>query len=130
MACSSASFPLIIYLAGPINGCSDSEANDWREEIIAAYPQHEFLNPMRRDYRGIEDSNVDDIVHGDLEDIRTCDVFLANCPQPSWGTAMEIREAYTQGKDVVIVVPEGLRISPWLRYHANEILTSLKEVEL
>ena len=23
-----------VYLAGPINGCSDAEANDWRNEII------------------------------------------------------------------------------------------------
>ena len=41
-----------IYLAGPMAGCSDSEANDWRDYVTEKL-QNDFniLSPMRRDYR-------------------------------------------------------------------------------
>lgn len=47
---------MIIYLAGPINGCTDAQANDWRTEAkrIAAERGHTCLDPMARDYRGRE----------------------------------------------------------------------------
>lgn len=81
---------------------------------------------MRRDYRGHEDQNVEQIVNGDKYDIRACGVMLANCWQVSWGTAMEIHYAWSIGKQVLAVVQPGTRISPWLRYHA-QIFTSLED---
>lgn len=119
-----------VYLAGPIAGCNDEEASGWRQGFVEAHPAHEFLDPMRRDYRGKEDDNVNDIVELDIEDIDTADIFLAYCWQVSWGTAMEIFYAYTSGKRVILVVPEGVRVSPWLRYHSDEIYKSLDDVNL
>ena len=87
----------------------------------------EFLDPMVRDYRGREDTHYEEIVQGYLIDIEACDVFLAYCWQASWGTAMEIRLAYELGKTVIVVVPEGERISPWLRYHADHVVSTLTE---
>lgn len=112
-----------IYLAGPINGCSDDEANNWRDVAKAALGEENCIDPMRRDYRGREDESVNEIVHGDYADIRDSDVMLANCWQVSWGTAMEIHFAFEEGKRVLAILPPGTRVSPWLRYHATIVFS-------
>lgn len=116
---------MIVYLAGPINGCTDEEAHGWRDGFMASLPDLKFLDPMVRDYRGREDESVNEIVESDIEDINECDVFLAYCWQISWGTGMEVFYAYRTGKRVILVVPEGERISPWLRYHSHDIVPTL-----
>jgi hypothetical protein len=110
---------VIVYLAGGINGLSDSDAKDWREYAKERL-SHDTLDPLRRDYRGIEDESVEEIVHGDLEDIRNSDVVLASCVRPSWGTAMEIHFTRTSTpSSVYAVVPEDQTVSPWLRYYTS-----------
>lgn len=122
---------MIVYLAGPINGCTDDEANDWREKFIDLLADQMdvfgVLDPMRRDYRGEEDGSVDEIVDGDKEDIRHCDIFLAYCWQPSWGTAMEMFYAHILGRLIILIMPDGVKVSPWLRYHADHIVRTLDE---
>lgn len=120
----------VVYLAGPINGCTDAEANGWRERFIADHPGHTYLDPMRRDYRGREDECVAEMVQGDMADIDACDILVAYCWQVSWGTAMEILYAHQQAKLVICVVPEGHRVSPWLRYHSDAIFHTLDEITL
>lgn len=71
-----------VYLAGAINGQSDDVAKNWRAEAGKLLPDHEMLDPMRRDYRGIEDANFGVIVDGDKRDILLCDVFLAKDAYP------------------------------------------------
>lgn len=39
-------------------------------------------------------------------------------------------EAHRSGKRVVLVIPEGTRISPWLRYHSHAIVSDLASVQL
>lgn len=114
-----------VYLCGGINGLSDSECNDWREEAKRLLAPLETLDPMRRDYRGIEDENVDAIVKGDLQDIADSDFVLAMCTRPSWGTAMEVFHAHRAGKWVAIVAPDP--VSPWLWAHCTERFESLEE---
>ena len=120
-----------VYLAGPINGCTDDEAHGWRQGFMARFEEfyecYGFLDPMVRDYRGREDECVAEIVEGDKDDIDGCDIFLAYCWQVSWGTAMEIYHAWQLAKRVILVVPEGHRISPWLRYHSTAIVHTLDE---
>lgn len=109
-----------IYLAGPINGATDAEAHDWRDALIAAHPEFHFLDPMVRDYRGREDEAVEEIVNNDKGDILISDFIIAYCPKPSVGTSMEVYFAWQKlGPDrVLVVVPDGAPISPWLRYHS------------
>jgi nucleoside 2-deoxyribosyltransferase len=118
-----------VYLAGPINGATDEEANGWRTEVKAFLP--DVLDPMDRDYRGVEDANTRAIVEGDKADIDACDAVIAYCPKPSVGTSMEVLYAwgskYGRHKPCVVVVPEGSPISPWLRYHATEVVTGVGE---
>lgn len=110
------------YLRGPINGCSDSECNDWRATIKAAFPG--AIDPMRRDYRGSEGDDFREIVELDRRDVARCDCFVANCPKPSVGTSMEILLAWQIGKPVVAIVPDVRDVSPWLRYHCTKLVTS------
>jgi nucleoside 2-deoxyribosyltransferase len=116
-----------IYLCGPINGCTDNEAVTWRTTIKDALGERACIDPMRRDYRGREDESVAEIVQGDKDDIKTADVVLANCWQPSVGTSMEIFYAHSLGKPVVAILPTNEPISPWYRQHVVEIVHSLQE---
>jgi hypothetical protein len=119
----------LVYLAGPINGCTDGQCNDWR-----TLAKHELkcdtLDPMRRDYRGreLEPGIAAEIVRGDEQDIAASSIVLANCPKPSWGTAMELRMAKSElAKVVVIVVPDGAVISPWLVHHSDYVCRDLRD---
>lgn len=116
------------YLAGPINGCNDSECNDWRA-FAKEHLRCPTLDPMRRDYRGreLEPGIAREIVTGDIEDIRACTFFLANCPKPSFGTAMEILLAWQRCKRVVVILPPDAIPSPWLICHSEAIVRSVTD---
>lgn len=108
-----------IYLCGGINGLSDSECKDWRERVKSVLgDKYRILDPMRRDYRGKEESHMHEIVTLDKEDIDASDIVIANATRPSWGTAMEILYAFERGKSVASVV-ESKTISPWLKFHSS-----------
>lgn len=118
-----------IYLIGPINGCTDSEANDWRSLMKELLPEHEFLDPMRRDYRGreMEPGIAREIVEGDLADCDECDCAVAFRPKPSDGSAME--QFYVRGeldKPLVAIVPDGVTPSPWTVTFATIVVNSEK----
>lgn len=116
-----------IYLAGPINGRSDYACRAWREAAKAMLPDVEFLDPMDRDYRGIEDQNVAAIVEGDTADVASADVVLVNAEDgASWGTAMEVRMAAHELKKRVVAFRWRSDVSPWLRHHA-EVFPTMRE---
>ncbi len=115
-----------VYLAGGINGLSDEEAKGWRDvaarELQSLY---DILDPMVRDFRGIEDQNVEEIVTGDLLDISITDALIVRAERPSWGTAMELVYAKELGK-YVIVFGAGDRPSPWLVFHSDKQVDTLE----
>lgn len=113
-----------IYLAGPINGCTDQEASDWRQASIQALHSYECFDPMVRDYRGREDEAVNEIVEYDKADIDQCEFLLVNYAKPSVGTSMEILYAWERHKWIFIVAAPGTPLSPWLRYHSHYIFSS------
>lgn len=115
----------LIYLAGPINGCSDEQAKNWRASAKQMFPN--CLDPMRRDYRGREAENVTAIVEGDKSDISRCAVVLVWFERSSVGTAMEVFYAWHSHRLVVVVNKSTAPLSPWLVYHSNHICGSLKE---
>ncbi len=120
---------MIVYLCGPINGCTDEECKDWREYAKSALVC-ETLDPMRRDYRGRETECVKEIVDGDKYDISKIDIVLVNYDKPSVGTSMEILYAWERDKLVYIVAKDRTPLSPWLRYHSHKIFTSFDDAFL
>lgn len=114
-----------VYLCGGIQGLSDAEAATWRETTKRLLNVL-VLDPLRRDYRGKEAGNAAEIVTNDLADISDCDVLLVNGSQPSWGTAMEIVYAAV-GNKAIVVFGAGECPSPWLVYHAKELLPTVEE---
>lgn len=115
-----------IYLAGPINGCTDADCKDWREYVKTILP--DTLDPMRRDYRGREDDCSKEIVEGDKADINCSSILLVNFPSASAGTCMEIIYAWERGRTVVVVIPPGIvNISPWIKYHSHYITNSFDD---
>lgn len=116
-----------VYLCGPINGCTDEECKDWREEMKAHLGPSCCIDPMRRDYRGQEAQAFRQIVELDKLDVLEADAILVNYDRPSVGTSMEVLYAWMHHKPVVIVHPEGANISPWLRYHATHFATSFRD---
>jgi nucleoside 2-deoxyribosyltransferase len=117
-----------IYLAGPIDGCTDSEAQDWRDVAKKKLGEDKCLDPMRRDYRGRTDQCYTEIVMQDLDDIDQSDIILANCWRAGWGTPMEIfYNRYVNDRPVLAVVQPDTMVSPWLRYYASTIYYSLDQ---
>lgn len=116
-----------IYLGGGIHGLSDRDANEWRQRAKNLLGNMTILDPMRRDYRGIEDQNVAPFIKGDLREIAESDTLLVNATRPSWGTAMEIVYARILGLQIVAFVDPNTSVSPWLRYHCDKITASLEE---
>lgn len=120
--------PMKIYLCGPINGCADAEASDWREWVKANGPASwRYIDPMARDYRGQEAEAFREIVELDKIDVAMSDVLLVNYDKPSVGTSMEVLFAWQMGKRVVVVCRPDAVISPWLRYHSHHIAGSFAE---
>jgi hypothetical protein len=113
------------YLCGGINGLGDAAAKDWRE-VAQELLRTDTLDPMRRDYRGVEDQNLRKIVFLDLWDILRCRYILVNATRPSWGTAMEIVYARLFGKRIYAFVGDA-RISPWLKFHCTSVWQRMED---
>lgn len=109
------------YLCGPINGCSDDEARAWREYAKGKL-KTEVLDPMDRDCRDHDSSNV---VRDDLTDIYLSNCLLVNRWRASDGTPMEMVYGYLWGKYIVVVVPDMLRVSAWIKHHASDVVLNI-----
>lgn len=111
-----------VYLCGPINGCSDDEATTWRGWFKECGVDVQYVDPMKRDYRGKEHEDYREIVDLDKRDIRGCGIVVVMYVKPSVGTSMEVFFAWTLGIPVIVIDESGKPISPWLRYHATAVV--------
>lgn len=114
---------IIIYVAGPMDFCSQEEKTGWREYVKERW-EGTILDPCRRT---LTMDDVHEVVTMDKLDIGQADVVLANCWKPGWGTAMEIPYAFERGKLVVVVFPQlhERPVSPWLKYHSQYVVSSI-----
>lgn len=111
-----------VYLAGP--PFADEYRRRASELLIAA--GWEPVDPMRRDFRGRTEGHEQEIVEGDLADIRSCDAVLADFGEPDEGTAMEAWYAHGAGVPV-IAFTAGRWAHPWTVYVAAKVCESLEE---
>ena len=114
-----------VYLAGPIFRCTDEESKNWRS-LAKELLELPFIDPMDRDYRGVENQLFRQIVNEDKAEILKCWWMLAYCPRPSFGTPMEVLFGYERGLHVV-TVSETPCTSPWLKYHSQYVSRSVEE---
>ena len=120
-----------IYLAGPIAGLSYEDArNGWRKDFAALMPDHiQCLSPMRAKQflSGVKklafEANAYDnplatakgIVTRDRNDVKTCDLMVANflgAQKGSLGTAMEFGWADAWRKPVILIIEKDGVIQP------------------
>lgn len=120
--------PLVGYLAGKMAGCTDEECKDWRNRATELLSPLSVLNPMVRDFRSVEltDKECRKLVLDDKTDIdRAFAVIVRADAGASWGTAMEVVYAFTNGKIVVAFVGSAT-VSPWLRAHTHRIVATVE----
>tara|TARA_S200002703_G_scaffold39202_1_gene34321 strand:- start:9573 stop:9980 length:408 start_codon:yes stop_codon:yes gene_type:complete len=94
-----------VYLAGPMEGCSDDEMLIWRGAVVSYLEDGiKAISPVR-----IEDTSPPAIMTQNEFDVSKCDVVIAYLPKSisdrrcSYGTICEIAWAHAQRKPVVIV---------------------------
>lgn len=137
-----------IYLCGPIQGCTAGEASNWRNTAASLLaPQFGVLDPLRDKYNpdgaGFREDNAPgtyaahltsrmytdrEIVMRDLQDIRQCRAVLRYFEKPSEGSAHESAYAASMDKPLVLVTQLPVNeLSPWTRFHAVKILTTVEE---
>lgn len=110
-----------IYLAGPILGCTEGEANDWRRDLATRLAEHNIvgISPLRCEplHGATYGSGSNDprfgtptAIHSkNLMDVQSCDMTLAYLPEPpahkdqSWGTISELGWAFALSKPRVVV---------------------------
>lgn len=109
-----------VYLAGGITGLSFAEAAGWRRELMTAYPEIEWLDPLRgKDHLGngshplpsdFEGDGQVAAVWQDLDDIDRCDAVLMNlmwASRASIGTMCELGYAQAREKPVHVALNEA-----------------------
>ena len=116
----------IVYLSGAMLDCTDEECRDWRE-----YAKQNLkcaaLDPMIRDYRARPMDGMRDMVENDKADIDRCDTILVNFVKPSVGTSMEVLYGWERGKNIILVAPREIIISPWLVYHSHQLFQTIED---
>lgn len=126
-------FLRFVYLAGPIAGCTEDEAKDWRTLISRKFlPGIIGVSPLRCEpsvdgrYDIREGSQQKDprfgsdkaIASKNTFDTLNCDLVLAYLPKemndrrPSYGTICEVAWAKVAGKQVLLVTDD-----PYLQAH-------------
>jgi nucleoside 2-deoxyribosyltransferase len=134
-----------VYLAGPIAGCTESQANDWRRQAAKALGANyniKAISPLRCEplvgdrYQVVYDDpkfgSAMAIAGKNIFDVRRCDMLLAYLPvknfSPSVGTICEIGWAYALGKQTVLVSDSpAITGHPLMQAQCHWILPSLDD---
>lgn len=107
-----------IYLAGPISGCNNSEANDWRTRAMSRLAKHgitgisplrcEPLHGERYEYTHPDPrfGTAKAIASKNFLDVQMCDMTLCYLPQLSLGTLLELGWAHALRKPTILVSKE------------------------
>jgi len=133
-----------VYLAGPIAGCTEAEAKDWREVVSGqlAYANITGISPLRGETPTNGRFDAEDFCPKTARaigaknefDVRNCDMVLAYFPlnansgQPlSLGTIVEMGWAKAMNKPVILVTQDRYLTShPLIQHCASWHLETLQ----
>ena len=116
-----------VYLAGPIAGCTEGEAKDWRAKVNAKLADHNIMgiSPLRCEPATDGRYDISTVQGGDKRfgtaqaigsknefDARTCDMILVYLPSKSVGTIIELGWGKALNKPVIVVTTD-----PYLSQH-------------
>jgi nucleoside 2-deoxyribosyltransferase len=132
-----------VYLAGPIAGCTENEAKDWREGVSQRLLRHNIMgiSPLRCE--PAVNGKYDVVSSGDPRfgtaqaigsknefDARNCDMILAYLPTKSIGTVIELGWGKALNIPVILVTQEPyLSVHPVIQHCASWTLKTLEEAE-
>jgi len=117
-----------VYLCGGIMNLSTNEQKDWRENAKEQLIRFNKLDPMRNNFRDLEQEHRNEIIGFCKKDIIDSDILLVNATKPSWGTAMEIMFAFERNKIIVAFTGNDFeKTSPWVIFHSTRICKTLEE---
>jgi nucleoside 2-deoxyribosyltransferase len=135
-----------VYLAGPVLGMNDKQANDWRQ-YVAGYLSGSGItgiSPLRCEpihgptyEAGYPDERFGTsraIMNKNLYDVKSCDMILAYIPKPpegqhhSWGTMQEYAWAFALGKPAILVTDDPEIVNhPVINGQAGWVLDNLDD---
>ena len=136
-----------IYLAGPIAGCTQEEATEWRDDVQKSLP-HGIIGisplrcePLKEGMRFTEDGATEKmwsdpraIATKNWLDTESCDLVLAYLPKelndrrPSYGTTIEIGWAIGLRKPLIVVSDDVQYMEhPLIRCNASWRLDNLPD---
>jgi nucleoside 2-deoxyribosyltransferase len=138
-----------IYLAGPINGLTPTEANEWKQEVTCGiHDLFDFRDPMRNksrispnevilgEYRHLGPLYTPaGIVARDRNDVKTCDAIVGYfhpCHPEHFGLAVEIGWATAWEKPVILYIPQLLdhhRYHPFITGQPIIVANTADEVQ-
>lgn len=135
-----------VYLAGPVLGMSEAEANDWRRVFARSLEDHGItgISPLRCEpihgpvySPGYPDERFGTpraIMHKNFFDVQSADVVLAYIPDPgpgrefSWGTMCELSWGKAFGKMTILVSDSAkVRNHPVLNAEAGWVFDNLAD---
>ena len=133
-----------VSLAGPIAGCNENEANDWRSFVQENLNRNIVgISPLRCEpisenhYTSGTDSRFNTpkaIAAKNWYDTEACDLVLAYLPKelnerrPSYGTTIEIGWAIGLRKPLIVVTDdEYLASHPLIQTNADWIFNNLND---
>ena len=136
-----------IYLAGPIAGCTETEATEWRDHVCTFFP-HGIVGisplrcePLKKGLTYTDEgatpkmwSDPRAIATKNWLDTESCDLVLAYLPKelndrrPSYGTVIEIGWAIGLRKPLIVVSDDKqLMDHPLIKHNASWRLDSLDD---
>ena len=137
-----------VYLAGPILGMTEGEANNWRRVVATRLKPHGIIgvSPLRCEpihgptyepgYPDERFGTARAILNKNLFDVKTCDMVLAYIPKPvvgkhhSWGTMQELAWARALDKAAILVSDDPeIRDHPVINASAGWVLDNLSDAE-
>ena len=125
-----------VFISGPIQGMEHDQSYRDRLRDLLTEKGFEPVDPWLREkvvysttgekwWRNVPSSSF---IRRDLEDIESCEIFVAYLPMLSAGSCMELFYAKRRGKTTVVIC-KLKNPSPWIVAHSDVMLTTFKEFE-